>query len=160
MGGIEGLLRGFGGGMQNRDLFSARFSPSLHCPLEAEPLVSPTPCPEFPSQTPSLGALRKRGRRVGVVSAGAVSWGAPSPVAPITCGSGSTPVAFGIPGLLWIKEFNHIYLWSPFGLLGNPRWCRLDPSRICRSNCDLDLFSYLCDGGLWGVALGAGFGGE
>lgn len=51
LGAIGGLLWGFDGGMQNRDLFSARLSPSLHCPLEAEPLVSlPPPCPEFPSQ--------------------------------------------------------------------------------------------------------------
>lgn len=118
------------------------------------------PLPRVPLPTPSLGALRKRGRWVGVASAGAVSWGSPSPVAPITCGSRSTLVALGIPGLLWIKGLNHIYPWSAFGVLGSPSCHCPDPSRISRSNCDLGLFPYLCDGGLWGVALGAGFRGE
>lgn len=161
LGAIGGLLWGFGGGMQNRDLFSARLSPSLHCPLEAEPLVSlPPPCPEFPFQPhPWARCGNEAARWVGVASAGAVSWGSPSPVAPITCGSRSTLVALGIPGLLWIKGLNHIYPWSA-GVLGNPSSHCPDPSRIPRSDCDLSLFSYLCDGGLWGVALGAGFRGE
>lgn len=159
LGATGGLLGGFGGGMQNRDLFSSRLSPSLLVPwrLSLSSPSHPHPLPRVPPPNPSLRALRKRGRRVGVASAGAVSWGFPSPVAPITCGSRSTLVALGIPGLLWIKELNHIYPWSTFGLLGNPGCHCPSPSGISRSNCDLGLFSYLCDGGLWGVALRAGF---
>lgn len=121
LGAIGGLLRGFGSGMQNRDLFSARLSPSLHCPLEAEPLDSlPPPCPEFPSQ-PHPWA------RCGNEAAGwgwplrELSLGAPhhlwlpSPVAPDPPWS-----LWGSPACSGLKDLTISTLGPPLGFQATP----------------------------------------